>query len=381
MQHEHGREMSEVVEAAIKSHGFERDGIRLAHKDSNAVVHGGDVPLLRREEKEHIENALLSPGATRSTDGGSRAVEEEADEFRTCFERDLDRIKYSKAWRRLGGKCQVFVAPDDEHLRNRMTHALEVAQVALSIARPAGLNLALVEAIALGHDCGHGPGGHASEDAFEPYIDGGYDHASWGADVTLQPLNLCHEVLDGIRQHSWRLAAPMTPEGEVVSLSDRIAYVAHDADDAVRAGIITVSELPASVREMCGEKQSAQLGAFVADAVSTIERHGRVGLSIDMGETLDVFRRFNYDRIYLRPASNAQAQRVIRVLRALVEHYADQPGRIPDVASGERPHHSAGSADALFESVRYVSGMTDRFALRCAVSELDYPIDQLPRGV
>ncbi len=380
-EHGHEREFSQVVEDAIRSRGVERGGVRLAHKDSYTLVHGGTGEVLYREEREQEEEGRLAEGATRARGAGDRAEAEEADEFRTCFERDLDRIKYSKAWRRLAGKCQVFVAPDDEHLRNRMTHAIEVAQVALSIARPAGLNLALVEAIALGHDCGHGPGGHASEDAFEPYIEGGYDHASWGADVVLAPLNLCSEVLDGVRQHSWRLAAPRTPEGEVVSLADRLAYVAHDYDDAVRAGIISVYDLPPMVRELCGDRQSAQLRSFVADAISTVARHGRVGMSSEMGEALDVFRRFNYDRIYLRPASNQQAERVVRMLRALVEFYAAAPVRIPNILDDLHELPRAGSESAYFEAVRYVSGMTDRFAIRSAVGELSYPEGDLPRGV
>ena len=126
----------------------------------------------------------------------------------------------------------------DDHQRTRLTHALEVAQVATSVARALGLNVALTEAIALGHDCGHGPGGHASEDALSPYVAEGYDHARWGADVTLRPLNLCAETLDGIRNHSWSRPAPATPEGEVVSWADRIAYVCHDFEDAVAAGIV-----------------------------------------------------------------------------------------------------------------------------------------------
>ena len=171
-------------------------------------------------------------GATRASGAGNRAIAEEADAYRTCFERDRDRILHGTAFRRLAGKTQVFVFPDD-HQRTRLTHALEVAQVATAIARALGLNVALTEAIALGHDCGHGPGGHASEDAFSPYVDEGYDHAVWGADVVLAPLNLCDETLDGIRNHSWSRPAPATPEGEVVSWADRIAYVCHDFEDAV----------------------------------------------------------------------------------------------------------------------------------------------------
>lgn len=375
------REMSKVVVDAIASSGEASERVVTPHKQSTTwVSQPGERPILR-QEREETEEETLAPGATRSSGAGNRAKEEEPDELRTCFERDLDRIKYSKPWRRLAGKCQVFVAPDDEHLRNRMTHAIEVAQVSTAIARAVGLNVTLCEAIALGHDCGHGPGGHASEDAFEPYIDGGYDHAGWGADVVLADMNLTLEVLDGVRQHSWRLAPPSTPEGEVVSLADRIAYVCHDADDAARAGIITVASLPSDLVEACGIKQSGQVRAFINDAIRTIRETGRVGLSPEMAHVLDVFRKFNYEKIYLRPASNQQAERVIRMLRALVEHYADKPGLIPDVSDGSRDFPDAGSRQALFESVRYVSGMTDRFAINQAVTLLRYPAELLPRGV
>lgn len=375
------REMSQVVKDAIASTGDLESGVLLPHKGSTVRVHNGLKSPMTREAREETEELALSQGATRARGAGNRAVEEEADAIRTCFERDLDRIKYSKPWRRLAGKCQVFVAPDDEHLRNRMTHAIEVAQVATAIARATGLNVTLCEAIALGHDCGHGPGGHSSEDAFEPYVEGGYDHAGWGADVVLADLNLTTEVLDGIRQHSWRLAPPSTPEGEVVSLADRIAYVCHDADDAVRAGIISAEHLPEAVLSMCGQRQSRQVSAFVKDAIETIWRTGRVGLSSEMGAALDVFRKHNYERIYLRPASNVQAKKVVTMLRGLVEFYGERPGLIPDVADGSRMFPTSGSHESLFESVRYVSGMTDRFAIAQAVSLLDYPVDQLPRGV
>ena len=184
------------------------------------------------------------PGRTAPVRG---EVAEAPDPYRTCFERDRDRIVHGTAFRRLAGKTQVFVFPED-HQRTRLTHAIEVAQVATAIARATGLNVALTEAIALGHDCGHGPGGHASEDAFSPYIDEGYDHAVWGADVVLRPLNLCAETLDGIRNHSWSRPAPSTPEGEVVSWADRIAYVCHDFEDACHVGIVDPEVLPASVR-------------------------------------------------------------------------------------------------------------------------------------
>ncbi|MSY91628.1 MAG: HD domain-containing protein, partial [Actinobacteria bacterium] len=216
----------------------------LAHRD--APPPPISTHAVSRIERESRSASLLAIGATRSVGAGNRAIAEEPDEYRTCFERDRDRILHSPAFRRLAGKTQVFVFPDD-HQRTRLTHALEVAQVATAIARALGLNVALTEAIALGHDCGHGPGGHASEDAFDAFIPGGYHHAVWGADVVLEPLNLCIETLDGIRNHSWSRPTPMTPEGVVVSWADRCAYSAHDLEDALGAGIVQVSELPPEV--------------------------------------------------------------------------------------------------------------------------------------
>ena len=245
--------------------------------------------------------------ATRAVGAGDRARPEEPDEWRTCFERDRDRILHAPAFRRLAGKTQVFVFPDD-HQRTRLTHALEVAQVATSVARALGLNVALTEAIALGHDCGHGPGGHASEDALSPYVDGGFDHAQWGADVTLAPLNLCAETLDGIRNHSWSRPAPATPEGEVVSWADRIAYVCHDFEDAVAAG----HRRPATCCRPSSPTVAARRGrASSARSSGRWSRRrretGRVGMTEPAAEALAEFRRFNYDHVYLRPASRAQA--------------------------------------------------------------------------
>ncbi len=188
-------------------------GITVAHADSHAGISAdGPGRGLTRPEREAIEAEMLAPGATRAIGGGNRLRAEEPDPWRTCFERDRDRILHDTAFRRLAGKTQVFVFPDD-HQRTRLTHALEVAQVATSVARACRLDVALAEAIALGHDCGHGPGGHASEDALSPYLDGGFDHAPWGADVSLAPLNLCAETLDGIRNHSWSRPGPVDTGG------------------------------------------------------------------------------------------------------------------------------------------------------------------------
>src|SRR5262245_43570860 len=245
--------------------GFDGGIVRRAHADSAAKI--GAIDALDREAREELEDRYLAPGATRARGAGHRALAEDADAVRTCFERDRDRILHgTTAFRRLAGKTQVFVFPED-HQRTRLTHALEVAQVATAIARACRLNVALAEAIALGHDCGHGPFGHASEDAFTPYVSGGYDHAVWGADVVLAPLNLCEETLDGVRNHSWSRPAPSTPEGEVVAWADRIAYVCHDFEDAVAAGIVTPAMLPEAVRAAAGDRRSRQLGAFISGVV------------------------------------------------------------------------------------------------------------------
>ncbi|HEY5437571.1 MAG TPA: HD domain-containing protein [Acidimicrobiales bacterium] len=368
---------------AATMEGYEgaADDVTVAHENSSATI---DVALGSRavtgslREREAQLDALLAGGATRGRGAGNRAREEQPDEFRTCFERDRDRILHSSAFRRLAGKTQVFVFPDD-HMRTRLTHALEVAQVATGVARAVGLNVALTEAIALGHDCGHGPGGHASEEALDPFVPGGFDHAAWGADVSLVSLNLCAETLDGVRNHSWSRPAPATPEGEVVSWADRIAYSCHDFEDAVSAGIVLQEQLPALVRERCGDRRSQQLGSFINAMIHTIRETGVIGMDARHSEALAAFRTFNYETIYLRGASRQQASAVVGMLRALVEYFAAHPSLIPDVAEGVGD--LANESAALELAVAYVAGMTDRFACRSAVTLLDWPIDQLPSGI
>ncbi len=372
------------------------------------------LPPLSRQAREDADDMVLVRGATRARGAGSRALSEAPDPWRTCFERDRDRILHSTAFRRLAGKTQVFIFPAD-HQRTRLTHALEVAQVATGIARACRLNVTLTEAIALGHDCGHGPGGHSSEDALGAFLPEGYDHAPWGADVSLSSLNLCTETLDGIRNHSWSRPAPSTPEGEVVSWADRIAYVCHDWEDAVCAGIVAPESLPREVRLQCGERRSQQLGTFIGGVVDTILTTGTVGMGEDLAEALAAFRLCNYELVYLRPAAVEQGRAVIAVLRALVEHFADHPNRIPSVGepsrsraeSGTSPAGTSpagtrrsragfagtdntygvepvplvsGSTEALRAAVSYVAGMTDRFAMATALAELGWDPSRLPRG-
>ena len=313
----------------------------------------------------------MAPPAAEAPATGPCA--EEPDPLRTCFERDRDRILHSTAFRRLAGKTQVFVYPAD-HQRTRLTHALEVAQVATAVSRAVGLNVALTEAIALGHDCGHGPGGHASEDAFDRFVPGGYHHAVWGAEVVLTPLNLCRETLDGIRNHSWSLPTPATPEGAVVSWADRCAYSAHDLEDAVSAGVVRLDQLPAEVTAVLGATRRQQLSTLIAALVDGIQQTGVVGMDTTHAEALAALRGLQL-RPHLQPAGvggpgrvgGGRAQRAGRALR-----------RAPRAAargSGRRLRRTR-----CTPSVAYVAGMTDRFAFDTAVDLLGWPAERLPRG-
>jgi len=347
-----------------------------AHQEIGAGL--GPVALNDRSAREDQEQAQLTAGATRANGAGDRLRPEEPDPYRTCFERDRDRILHgATAFRRLAGKTQVFIFPDD-HQRTRLTHALEVAQIAVAISRALGLNEALTEAIALGHDCGHGPGGHASEDAFAQYLVDGFDHAVWGADVVLAPLNLCSQTLDGIRNHSWSRPTPVTPEGEVVSWADRIAYVCHDFEDALHAGVIAIDALPSIVTERCGGSRSQWIRNFIAGVVNGTLGAGHLAMTVELAEALAAFRSLNYECIYLRPESIRQGRDVIVVLQALVEYFAAHPERIPTTNTEIDGSHSS---LAFHASVTYVAGMTDRFACVTAVRELNWDPAALPRGL
>ena len=345
------------------------DDVISAHSTSTARI----TPRgpRRRVEREALERLQCVGEASFSDGAGDRARPEEPDPFRTCFERDRDRIVHSAAFRRLAGKTQVVVYPTD-HQRTRLTHALEVAQAATAMARGIGVNVTLTDAIALGHDCGHGPGGHASEDAFDQFIDGGYDHGPWGADVVLSDLNLTAQSLDGIRNHSWSRPAPVTLEGEIVSWADRIAYCAHDLEDAVHAGIVSLADLPPIVTEVAGTSRRSQLSTFIGAVIETTSLSGRIGMDATTAEALAELRRFNYERIYTRPESVAQSLTVVRVLTDLVEYYLANPAALPTEYRSD---------DAVRGAVTYVGGMTDRFAFEQASSLLGWNPKKLPKGI
>jgi dGTPase len=322
----------------------------------------GRFRLTDRAARERAEERL-APAAVRSTDSRGRARPEPEDPLRTAFERDRDRILHAKAFRRLKHKTQVFLNPDGDHFVTRLTHTLQVMQVARSLARALGLNETLAEAIALGHDIGHSPFGHIGEVAFDPYVPGGWHHAAQGvriADV-LEQLNLTWEVRDGIRAHSWKITPPpATREGECVRYADRIAYLSHDAQDAVRAGVLRVSALPARTRSVFGEPGSQMVGAMI-DAVVTgsLSPANEAGVVVMAPEALDAMhelRAFMFARVYESPTAVGQKQVAIDVIRRLVDHHLQHPELIPS------SYRDVG-ADPVTQVVDYVSGMSDRFAL------------------
>ena len=353
----------------VASTGQSDDAVVRAHAGGTARIDTG-VPVTR-EAREAVEAATLRAGAALAHGAGNRAREEAPDPWRTCFERDRDRITHSTAFRRLAGKTAVVVYPTD-HQRTRLTHAIEVAQVARAIAAGVGANVTLADTIGLGHDCGHGPGGHASEEAFDAFLPDGFYHGPWGADVALAGLNLTVEVLDGIRNHSWSRPAPSTIEGEIVSWADRIAYCTHDLEDALGAGIVTPDELPDVVKQL-GATHAKQVSTLIAAVVNTTCATGEVAMDAETADALAAFRRWNYQHIYTRPESLNQSHAVIAVLQGLVSYYIEHPDAMPDAF--------VNPDDKVLAAVTYVAGMTDRFAFDKAIDLLGWTPDRLPKGI
>jgi len=313
-----------------------------------------------RQEAEGRERDLLSPSATRSADTRGRTIPEEPDPYRTAFERDRDRILHSKAFRRLKHKTQVFINPDGDHFVTRLTHTLQVTQIGRSLAVTLGLNEPLTEAICLGHDVGHAPFGHIGEDALTLYVAGEWHHAAQSIRVfeVLEPLNLTWEVRDGIRSHSWKIdPPPATPEGMVCRFADRIAYLTHDVDDAVRAEVIRYRDLPSEATDVLGESGSEWIGSMIEAVAGESVRTGEVSIDAAHLDAMNALRDFMFDRVYLRPEVGDQRDEVITIIRDLVDHYRAHPEEVPD----SYRHHGA---NAMTAAIDYVSGMTDRFAIR-----------------
>jgi dGTPase len=319
-----------------------------------------DLIRRTREDLERWEAEHLSPAAVRSATSRGREIAEEPDRHRTAFQRDRDRILHSKAFRRLKHKTQVFMNPDGDHFVTRLTHTLQVTQIGRSLAVGLGLNEALTEAICLGHDVGHSPFGHIGEDALSPYVDGEWHHASQSVRVLsiLEPINLTLETLDGIRAHSWKIdPPPETQEGMACRFADRIAYLTHDVDDAARAGVIEYEDLPALPRRTFGDPGSGWIATMIDAVVSESARVGSVTMEEAVLQAMHELRAFMFERVYLRSEAEPQREQAIAIIRALVDHYRSHPDEVPD----SYRRQGAGAVEAAID---YVSGMTDRFAIR-----------------
>jgi len=302
----------------------------------------------------------LSPLAASSYPA-DRAEPEEECTLRTPFQRDRDRIVHCKAFRRLKHKTQVFVAPEGDHYRTRLTHTLETTQISRTVGRALQLNEDLVEAIGLGHDLGHPPFGHIGEDVLDrcarERFGRGFRHNEHSLRVVekLERLNLTAPVRDGILRHSSGAGEPATLEGKIVRLVDRIAYINHDIDDAVRAGVLEVTDLPAEEIAILGDTGSRRIDRLVHDLVEHSERAGDIAQGEEVGGAMLRLRGFMFQNVYLGPTARAEHAKIERVMRGLFEWFCDHPEEL----SPEEP--GAGQADRVID---YLAGMTDRFAIR-----------------
>jgi dGTPase len=296
-----------------------------------------------------LEEAWLSPRAVRSYETSGRLRLEEESPVRTPFQRDRDRIVHSKPFRRLKGKTQVFIDPAGDHYRTRMTHTLETSAISRVLARALRLNEDLVEAISLGHDTGHPPFGHAGEEALDDALSSRFGRRFRHNEQSLrvaEQLNLTEEVRDGILTHTGELE-PATLEGKVVRIVDRVAYINHDIDDAIRYGILSPDELPRDEIELLGATGSARIDTLVRDLVETSGRAAEIRQSEEIGEAMLSLRSFMFERVYLGEHARGEHARAYRVIGRIFEHLVER---------GDEP-------DAIVE---FVSGMTDRFALHYA---------------
>ena len=324
-----------------------------------------------REERE------LSPLATLSYPA-ERAYPEPDCGLRTPFQRDRDRIVHSKAFRRLRHKTQVFVAPTGDHYRTRLTHTLEVTQVSRTIARALRLNEDLAEAIGLGHDLGHPPFGHIGEEALDRCLRERFGSSFRHNEHSLRVvellerdgrgLNLTSAVRDGIRAHSWHADPPATQEGHIIRFADRVTYINHDIDDALRAGVIAPEELPQGAIAELGDSGTKRIDALVHDLVENSDAAGMVVQGDRAGAAMTELREFMFKRVYMSPEARAEHSKIELVVRSLFDHYCSAPEEIPD---------SIPEGDPARRVTDYLAGMTDRFCIR-AFEELSVPVAFAP---
>ena len=312
-----------------------------------------------REALHKRERENLSEYAFLSENTRGRAIPVPPDCLRTDFQRDRDRIIHSKAFRRLMHKTQVFLSPTDEHYRTRLTHTLEVTQIARTIARSLFLNEDLAEAIALGHDLGHTPFGHAGERMLKRRFDPAFSHTKQSLRVCerIERLNLCSEVLDGIVNHAGKDMAS-TLEGRIVKFADRIAYINHDIDDALRAGVLKNEDIPAHVRRILGETHSARINTLVQAIVSASSDKPDITMEPEIYDAMDELRSFLFDAVYTNETAKGEEVRAEAMLESLFDFYCKNSDLMPSeyrcIALEEGVERAA--AD-------YISGMTDRFAI------------------
>ena len=334
-----------------------------------------------REELEYQEHRRLNPLAAFSDQSKGRPFgdKDRPEDVRTCYQRDIDRIVHSKSFRRLMHKTQVFLQPEGDHYRTRMTHTLEVARIASTITRALGLNEDLAEAIAMGHDLGHTPFGHAGEDALSRCLGRPFRHNEQSLRVVDvlendgHGLNLTWEVRDGILCHTgdpW----PQTLEGMVVRRSDQIAYVNHDIDDAIRAGILTNDDIPSAITDVLGHDHSSRINTLVCDAIFTSREAGEIMLSPNVDKALKDLRSFMFERVYRNPVAKSEEKKAKDMLQRMFEYYIKHPEAIPE------DFHPQLSFEGLERTVcDYIAGMTDNYAVD-KFTEIFIPVGWNVRG-
>ena len=316
-----------------------------------------------REQTQAREREQLSPYACLSEKSGGRAREEEQCPLRTCFQRDIDRIVHCKAFRRLMHKTQVFLQPEGDHYRTRMTHTLEVTRIARTIARGLRLNEDLTEAAALGHDLGHTPFGHAGERVLSAILPGGFAHNEQSVRVVDvlekdgEGLNLSYEVRRGILCHTGPDTAE-TLEGRIVRLADKIAYINHDIDDAIRGGIIYPMDIPVSISQVLGFTHSERINALVTDIIQSSHGTGDVVQSPSFRTAMNELREFMFEYVYRNPVAKGEEGKAQDMLRRLFDYYRSNPDALP----GE--YQQIRAAEGVDRAVcDYISGMTDKYAV------------------
>ena len=345
----------------------------------SVVAHEADsVSTAFARERRELEDVMLSPLAARSYPA-LRVRSEDDCSLRTPFQRDRDRIVHSKAFRRLAHKTQVFVAPQGDHFRTRLTHTLEVTAISRTVARALRLNEDLTEAIGLGHDLGHPPFAHIGEEILdgclrERFGDGfGFRHNEHSLRVVDHlerdgaGLNLTEQVRGGIVGHSSRAPLPATLEGRIVRIMDRVAYIIHDIDDALRAGLLSERELPPEPIAVLGSSGSERIDALVHDMVEHSHAAGDIVQGADAGPAMLALREFMFERVYLGPHVASERGRIERVLRALFAHYVEHPELV-----GIDPATAPSDEQLAQAVVDYLAGMTDRFCA-AAFTELEVP--------